>query len=107
MKKKMLIAFLVFTFLMMAVVPPAANARGGFQRGCLEGILLGGCLGWLFGRHVDVEPAYPPPPPPPPICSQHFREQWVEQWNPYTGQYEMRQIPPHTERVPCLPYRYR
>ncbi len=100
MKKKMLIAFLVFTFLMMAVVPPAANARNG-REACILGACIGGLFGWSLGRHIVIEPAYQPPPPS--ACYREVPGHWVERWYPGSSYPERVWVGPHIVRVPC-PY---
>jgi hypothetical protein len=67
MKKKLLIAFLVVTFLMLTIVPPAANAH---WRGGPGGICILGALAALFGFAVARSTEPPPVVVQPPMCSE-------------------------------------
>ena len=71
--KRVIVVFLVVLFMIMFLVPPA-NARNG-RNACLMGACIGGIFGWLFGRHVDIEPPYPPPPPA--MCYREIPGYWL------------------------------
>jgi len=93
MKKWIFVVALVAVFVLMLVLPPpAAYARGGFGRGCLPGLCVGGFLGWLLGSHVAVvEPARPYPShvsPPQGPCYRWEPGYWVQKWNPRLDRYE-------------------
>ncbi len=77
--KRAIVVVLVVLFLIMFLAPPAANARDG-RHACLMGACIGGIFGWLFGRHVDIEPPYPPPPPA--ICYREIPGYWLERQFP-------------------------
>jgi len=108
-KKWISFSVLVLILIMVAVIilaivleAPAAYARGGIQRSCLEGFLIGGCLGLFLGRSVDAQPAYAPPPPPPPprTCQRLVEEHWETRWNS-DGTRTQWLVPKHWEPYPC------
>ena len=100
-----MIALIVVMMLASAFTSPAAHARDGFRRSCLEGLCIGGALGWLFGRHVEVVPADSPPPSAVPECYREVPEQMVQRWYPGSPYPVYERIPAHHERIPCPRYR--